>query len=125
MADTVLNPLKMFKDLDVDETAGGVQILAGPGRVSWIYALNLDATPVYLKFFDQTTVVVGTTVPDLTIGVPAVSPEADGGVVDISIPGGLLFSTGINIIATTGFADNDTTGPGTNELIVNIGYTDS
>ncbi len=122
MADLVLNPLLMFKDLDVDETAGGVQILAGPGRVYWIHATNEDATVVYLKFFDQTTVVVGTTVPDLTIPVPV---DTTGDHIDIFIPGGLLFSTGINIIATTGAADNDTTGPGANELIVNIGYTDS
>ena len=121
MADTILGSKLMFSDLDVDEDKATV--LIGSGRVYMINATNFDATLVYLKFFDALIagVTLGTTVLDFTFTIPVLT-AAVGHPFSLVIPGGLQFDTGITIAATTGLAVADTTGPGTNECVVNIAY---
>lgn len=110
-----------YKNLDVDETEDEVKGTAG--QVYWIHAVNLKATPLYLKFYNATaaSVIVGTTVPVMTFPVPSAGATTGAGFV-FDVPAGIVFSTAITIAATTGFADNDTGAPGANELIVNLGY---
>lgn len=121
MADDTLNAKLMYTNLDVDQTEDAV--LAEPGRVYWIHAVNHNAAIVYLKFYDATvaTVAVGTTTPDLTLAVPVFS-ATQGDHLSVVIPGGLDFTTAITIACTTGFAVADTGAPGANDCIVNLGY---
>ena len=41
---------------------------------------------------------------------------------NVSLPDGIVFSTGISITTTTGLADSDNTGVALNDLIINIFY---
>ena len=121
MADVSLTAKRMYTNLDVDQTEDSV--LAVPGRVYWIHAVNHNAGDVYLKFYDALVadVTVGTTTPDLTLVVPVFSATL-GWVLSETIPGGLVFATGITIACTTGFAVADTGAPAANDCIVNIAY---
>jgi hypothetical protein len=108
-----------YKNLDVDETEDDIKTSAG--KLFWIHATNLHASSTrYLKIYNNVaaTVVVGTTVPDLTFPLPS---GTNGFAFNFGAAG-TQFTTGICIAATTGFADNDTGAPGANEIILNAGY---
>ncbi len=111
----------LYKNIDVDESEDAVK--ATPGQIYWIHAINLKATPLYLKFYNATvaSVTVGTTVPDLTFPVPSQGDTNGSGFV-LAIPNGIAFSTAITIAATTAVGDADSGAPDANELVVNIGY---
>lgn len=111
----------LYKNIDVDESED--QVKGSAGQVYWVHAINLKATPLFLKFYNATaaSVTVGTTVPDLTFPVPSAG-DTNGAGFTLSIPNGVAFGTAITIAATTGVADNDSGAPGANELIVNLGY---
>lgn len=111
----------LYKNIDVDETEDEVKATAG--QVYWIHAMNMKATPLYLKIYNATAanVTVGTTVPALTFPVPSQGSTNGAGFV-LAIPNGIAFSTAITIAATTGIADNDTGAPGANECVVSMGY---
>jgi len=113
--------LSVFRSLDMDETEEEVKATAG-----CLYKLritNRTTSVRYVKLYNATAanVTVGTTTPIDTIPVPAnasdytVLTESFGGL-------GLTFSTALCIAATTGFADNDTGAPGTNDVIVSAYY---
>lgn len=108
--------VNVFKSLDLDESEE--QIKATAGKVYGWMVHNTNAALRYLKFYDGTaaTVIVGTTVPVLTIPLLATNHQS------FSIPAGIKFSTAITVAATTGLADNDTGAPGANEVIVNVFY---
>lgn len=110
----------LYKNIDVDESEDAVK--ASAGQVYWIHAINLTATVVFLKLYNATvaSVVVGTTVPDLTFPVPANSTTGAG--FTLSIPNGIEFDTAITIAGTTGVADNDSGAPAANALVVNLGF---
>lgn len=111
----------IFRSLDLDETEE--EIKATAGQVYWIHAMNMKASVVYLKFYNATAadVTVGTTTPVLTFPVPTLGDTNGAGFV-LAVPNGIAFSTAITAAAVTGVADNSTTGPGANELILNCGY---
>lgn len=111
----------LYKNIDVDETED--QVKATAGQLYWVSAINLGTAPRFLKIYNATaaTVVVGTTVPDLTFPIPS-QGDANGAGFMLSIPNGIAFSTAITIAATTGVADADAGAPGANEVIVNLGY---
>jgi hypothetical protein len=111
----------LYKNIDVDESED--QVKGTAGQVYWIHAMNLSAAVKYLKIYNATaaTVVVGTTVPDLTFPL-ATQGDTNGAGFVLSIPNGIAFSTAITIAATTGVADADSGAPGANEVIVNLGY---
>jgi len=110
-----------YKNLDVDESEDAIK--ASAGQVYWIHAMNLSAAKLYLKLYNATvaTVVVGTTVPDLTFPV-ATAADTNGVGFVLSVPNGIEFGTAITIACTTGPADNNSGAPGANEMIVNMGY---
>ncbi len=110
----------LYKNIDVDESEDAVKATAG--QVYWIHAINTTAAIVFLKFYNATvaSVIVGTTVPDLTFPVPGNSTTGAG--FTLSIPNGIEFGTAITIAATTGVADNDSGAPGANALVVNLGF---
>ena len=111
----------LYKNIDVDESED--QVKGGAGQVYWIHAVNLAATPLYLKFYDVlgASVIVGTTVPDLTFAVPSQGDTNGAGFI-MAVPNGIEFSAAITIAATTAAADGDSGAPGAGELIVNLGY---
>lgn len=111
----------LYKNIDVDETEDEIKGTAG--QVYWIHAMNLANATRFLKLYNNTaaTVVVGTTVPDLTFPLPT-QGDTNGAGFTLSIPNGIAFGTAITVAATTGVADNDAGAPGANEVVVNIGY---
>jgi hypothetical protein len=112
----------LYKNIDVDESEDEVKGTAG--QVYWIHAMNLSASVLFLKFYNATaaTVVVGTTVPDLTFPIPT-QGDTNGAGFALSIPNGIAFGTAITVAATTGLADNNSGAPGANEVVLNMGYS--
>lgn len=115
----VHNPLgkgDIFRSTDIDETEEDVK--TGPGAVYGWYITNTNAAARYVKFYNATAAAttVGTTVPVLTIAVPASSS------VSASFPAGIGFSTAICVAATTGIADNDTGAPSANDVVIHVIY---
>ena len=111
----------LYKNIDVDESED--QVKGTAGQIYWIHAMNLSSATKFLKIYNATaaSVVVGTTVPDLTFPLPT-QGDTNGAGFTLSIPNGIAFGTAITIAATTGVADNDSGAPGANEVIVNLGY---
>jgi hypothetical protein len=111
-----------FRSLDVDETED--EIKASAGKLFWLHAMNMTAAVVYLKVYNNTAAgtTVGTTTPVLTFPIPTMADTNGAGFAIHFGDTGLGFSTGICVAGTTGLADNDTTGVGTNGLFVNAGF---
>lgn len=111
----------IFRSIDLDETEEEVKNTGG--QVYWIHAMNLGASTLFLKFYNATaaTVVVGTTTPVLTFPL-ATQGDTNGAGFTLSIPNGIAFGTAITVAATSGIADADTGDPGTNTVILNMGY---
>lgn len=111
-----------FRSLDVDETEDEVK--GSAGKLFWIHAMNMTAAVVYLKVYNNTAAgtTVGTTTPVLTFPIPTMGDTNGAGFTISFGDAGLAFSTGICVAGTTGLADNDTTGVGTNGLFVNAGF---
>jgi len=109
----------VYRDEDIDETA--VALKAGAGQIYWIHVINLDATPVYLHFYDvaQGSVTVGTTGELCSFVVPT-QGDANGAGFTMHFNHGIEFSTAITIACTTTIGG--TAGPGTNEVICNVGF---
>ena len=113
--------LSIFKSIDLDETEEAVKATAG--QIYAMHITNLTAAPIYLKLYNATvaTVVVGTTVPDITITIPA-NADSDGAGFTWTIPQGIAFSTAITAAATTGVADADAGAPAANAVVACILY---
>lgn len=109
----------VYRDEDIDETA--VALKAGAGQIYWIHCINLDATPVYLHFYDvaQGSVTVGTTGELCSFAVPS-QGDALGAGFTMHFNHGVQFGTAITVACTTTISG--TAGPGTNEVILNVGY---
>lgn len=112
------NGCDIFKSLDLDETEEQVKATAGT-LYGWAIT-NRRTSTLWLKFYNDTAanVIVGTTVPVLTFGIPGNATDNVGA--NMLGGQGIAFGTAITVAATTGFADADTGAPGANELIVNI-----
>lgn len=107
--------LATYRNLDLNET--GVLVKGAPGQVFGYYLFNASAATVFIKLYNKATApTVGTDTPVMTIGLPA------GQAANNEWANGIQFPLGIGIGATTGVADNDTTGPGANELVANLLY---
>lgn len=110
--------MSFVKNIDVDESEDAVKTSAG--LLFGLILQNLHATTDrFVKIYNATvaSVVVGTTVPDLTFKVEANSIEH----ITFGIYG-IAFGTAITIAATTGLADNDSGAPGNNEVIATVLY---
>jgi hypothetical protein len=113
--------LSVYRSLDLDESEEDIKTSAG-----CLYKLrvtNRTTSVRYLKLYNDTAanVTVGSTTPLDTIPIPAnandytVLTESFGGI-------GLTFSTALSAAVTTGFADDDTGAPGTNDVIASFYY---
>lgn len=113
--------LDIFRSLDIDESEEEVKATAG--TLYWVHAVNLTASKRYLKFYNATAAntTVGTTTPVLTLVIPTAGDTNGCGFL-FAVPQGLAFSTAISVACTTGLADADTSAPGANDVVINIGY---
>lgn len=107
-------PLLTYRNINLGST--GQIVKAYAGSVISMYISNTGAAPAYVKFYNKATAPISTDTPTHTLTLPA------GSAVPWSPLDGINFTTGISARATTGVADNDTTSPGSNEVIVNIEY---
>lgn len=98
------------------------QVKGGSGRIVGLFASNINAAARYLKFYDalSASVIVGTTVPTLTLMIPGGSTAGSG--FFLNLPCDLDFSTGISFALTTGVADNDTGAVGASDIVVTVLY---
>lgn len=110
----------IFRSIDLDE--GTLEVVkASAGQIYWIHIMNLSTGVRYVKIYNATSGTYGTGTPVLTFPVPT-QGDSNGAGFTLSIPNGIAFGTGISIGAGTGVADNDTGAPGTNDVVVNIGF---
>lgn len=113
--------LSIFRTLDADETEEDVKTSAGCIYGMWV--TNTGTATAFLKLYNATAanVTVGTTTPVITIGIPGNSSDDVSGNFG---PGGtgIFFDTAISVAAVTEAADNGTTAPAANSVIVNIFY---
>ena len=91
-------------------------IKASAGKVTGWYIYNSNASARKVAFHDTAgTPTAGTNVY-LSIIIPGLAAA------NVSFPNGIAFSSGIAITTVTGLANNDATGVGANDLIINIFY---
>lgn len=111
-----------FRSLDVDETKS--QCKATAGKLFWVHAMNMTASVVYLKIYDNTSAgtTVGTTTPVFTFPLPTLATTNGAGFNINFGPSGITFGTGITFVAVTGLADASTGAPATNAVFVNAGF---
>jgi hypothetical protein len=110
----------IFRSLDLDETEEDIKTAAGQIYGMWV--TNLATSTRFVKFYNATAanVIVGTTTPVLTIGIPGNASDDIAGLFASTM--GIAFDTAISAAATTGIADNDTGAPGANEVLINVFY---
>lgn len=87
-------------------TPAGQSIKASAGRLLCVSLSNTAAAVRWVKFFNQTTVTMGTTSAAFEQPIPAM------GILEFSMEGGIAFSTGIQIAVTSarGLTDNTSAG---------------
>ena len=115
MRNVSLRQYKIGRNLAIDES--GDLIIAGHRECfGWVIA-NTSQSTLYLKLYNKATApTVGTDTPALTI------PIATGTLSAVEFMGGIEFSLGIGVGATTGVADANTGAPGANEVVGQILY---
>jgi len=113
---------EFYKTIDLDESEEEVSATAATVYGMWV--TNTATAVRYIKFYNATAanVIVGTTVPALTVGIPGNATDDVAGVFSVPFPGGAAFGTALTIAATTLVADNDATAPGANDVIVDLFY---
>ena len=108
--------LSIATDIDLDETE--LEVKASAGQLFGWYIYNDGAAEVYVKLYNDTAanVIVGTTVPVMTFGLPA------GSAANVVNPMGIAFSAGICAACTTVATTADTTAPAANQVVANFYY---
>jgi hypothetical protein len=100
------------------------EIKASAGQLYTLSVTSLDATPVYIRVYDDTSAGLdeSSDTPKLRYGIPAAAASDLSGR-EIPIPSvGINFATGIIFRVTTGFADNNTGALTANEVMVSYCY---
>lgn len=99
-------------------TNNSTNLKASAGTLQYVHACTIDATPVYVKFYNKATApTCGTDTPLFRLLVPA------GQCSGAALPkNGLVFGTGIGYCVTTGITDADNTAVSASEVLLNIGY---
>lgn len=102
---------------NINLVATGVSVKGSAGQVyGWLISNNA-ASARFLKLYNKATApVVGTDVPVITLEIPASSTG------QFFIGTGIAFPLGIGVGATQLVADNDTTAPNANDVILNLFY---
>lgn len=102
-------------------TNNKTQVKGSAGQLYFISAQNLNASPRYLKVFNNTSagVTMGTTACDFQFLIPG--NTAGAGLV-LDIPKGIAMGTGITIAVTGGISATDNTSISASEVTVLVGY---
>lgn len=115
MSGNVPSGLTPFRNINLGLTA--VAVKATFGKLYWYFITNQHATLFrYVHFYDlaQASVIVGTTVPKLTLAFPSVSAA------NVSLEG-INFDVAITVAASVTIAA--TGAPDANDVVVNLGHT--
>jgi hypothetical protein len=75
---------------------------------------NSGSAIQHVKLYDKATAPTAADVPKLRISVPA------GQTVSFSLPGGVVFNTGLSVRSVTTMPDNGATGSTAGEVAVNL-----
>lgn len=111
-----MNPSSNYHVVSAASTNAAV-IKTAAGLVTGWKISNNALYPVYVKLFDKATApALGSDVPKQTIGVQA------GEDAEVSINGGLTYTTGIAIAITKGIADADATAVAAADCVVDVFY---
>jgi len=94
-------------------------VKASAGNLYGIVAFNLLATPVYLKFYDASSVTLGTTACTFQFMVPGNAGGA-GFVIELPVPRSC--ANAIKYAVTNAIATTDNTGITANSVIVDVAY---
>ena len=109
-----------YRNTALSNTPSTVKAAAG-GVYGWNF-INPNTVPVYVKFYDTLSVVLGSTTPIDSLLVPPGDGVTPGMFV---LEPGLIpyetFSTAISIVCVTGLADNSTAAPST-PIYVKVRY---
>jgi|SRR5579883_1819922 hypothetical protein len=90
-------------------STNGTTVVARPGNVYSIVAVNTTTTLYYLKFYDtSSTPTCNSSTVVQTYAIPFGASSAGGGFA-LSLPVGMRFDNGISFCITGGIADNDNT----------------
>lgn len=107
-------PYLSYRNISVTST--GALIKTGRGQIFSMYISNTGSAAAYVKLYNKATAPSSSDTPTHTLTLQA----------NQSIPwsptDGIDFPLGIGVRAVTGVADNNTTSPAANEVIVNIEY---
>ncbi|WP_437741770.1 hypothetical protein WME73_41315 [Sorangium sp. So ce302] len=107
--------LSIYRNTGLSTT--GQNVKGSAGQVFGWHLANWSSTDAFVKLYNTAGApTVGTTTPALTLMVPA------GQVVSAEHTNGIAFTTGIGIGATATPADNNTSQPGPNTIVVNVLY---
>lgn len=88
------------------------------GNLKGLIAVNTNAAIRYMKFYDSTDApAVGTTVPVLTVQIPA-----SGSASPVLSPDGVGFKSSMWVAFTVNAADSDNTAVGAGDVITTIAY---
>lgn len=114
--------IQHYRKLSAADT-NAVLIKTGRRHLRKVEAFSIDATPVYIKFYDKATAATEADTPKYTLVVPAPATAANGNREDALFPDpGLPFELGLAVRMVTGFADNDTGALSANEVLLNVEY---
>lgn len=86
-------------------------IKSSPGQLYGFHCTHIDATPVFIKFYDTTsTPTLGTTTIYLRFGAEAATTSTAGKTTNMILPWGVPFTTGIAITVSTALPDATASG---------------
>lgn len=111
--------LSTSRTLSANNTTG-IAVKASTGQLYGWAITNTNASPRFVKIYNNSAPTVGTTTPQITLMIPGNSSGA--GMVAAEFTSGISFATAIGLGITTGVADNDTGAPAANEVVVNLFY---
>lgn len=96
-------------------------IKASPGQVYELSFTNKNASPVYVRLYNQTGSPATTDAANIKWRFQVPGNTSVGGYIE-RFEGGLEFSAGIGIRVTAGVADNDATVLSANDVMGNVGF---
>lgn len=99
-------------------------IKSSAGQLYGFHCTHIDATPVFIKFYNTTsTPVLGTTSIFARFGAAAETTSTAGKSTDVFLPWGIPFSTGIAITVSTALPDATASGSLTaSEVVLTVYY---
>lgn len=105
-----------YSAINTGSGGNAVTVTGSPGFVYGIDLMNNVATIVYFKLYDKATAPTSADTPVRRYMIPA-----EGGLVRVFV-NDLAFTNGIGFRIVTGIADNNTTDPSANTILINIDW---